>query len=103
MSQAIANAESGQELDADEEIDDERAAELAAIRTEVLAKHWDEWVDVPLPALDGKTPRQAAKSALGRERLEALFAEFTWRNETQPTHLRVDVATLRQKLKLPGK
>jgi hypothetical protein len=100
MSQAIANAESGQAYDVGADIDEERAAELDAIRTEVLAKHWDEWVDVPLPALDGKTPRQEAKSALGRERLEALFAEFTWRNKTQPTHLRVDVATLQQKLKL---
>jgi hypothetical protein len=101
MAQATAAVESDQERDADDDIDDERAAELAAIRTEILAKHLDEWVDEPLPALDGKTPRQAAKSALGRERLEALFAEFTWRNETQPTHLRVDVATLRQRLKLP--
>jgi hypothetical protein len=107
MAQAIANLGSDRPLDASgdiddiDDIDDERAPELAAIEAEVMAKHWATWVDEPVPALGGKTPRQAAKSALGRERLEALFAEFAWRSDQQPAHQRVDVAALRQTLGLP--
>jgi hypothetical protein len=36
----------------------EEARALAAAQ---IAKHYAEWVDVPLPALDGRTPRQAAR------------------------------------------
>lgn len=35
-----------------------------------------EWLDTPVPALRDKTPRQAARSAAGRERLEALLLGF---------------------------
>jgi hypothetical protein len=79
---------------------EDRPPELAAIEAELMAKHWEAWVDEPVPALGGKTPRQAARSALGRERLEALFADFGWRSESQPPHMRIDVAGLRKKLKM---
>lgn len=43
----------------------------------LMAKnHWDNWLDEPLPALQGETPREAAKSKLGRESLEALLCFF---------------------------
>ena len=99
MTRALADAEAGRSLD-DDDIDEERATELVAMEAELIAKHWETWVDEPVPALGGKTPRQAAKSALGRERLEALFAEFAWRREQQPPHQRADVEALRRKLGL---
>lgn len=38
--------------------------------------HWDSWFDVPIPALDDKTPRQAAKTKIGHEQLEALLLQY---------------------------
>ena len=39
-------------------------------------KHWQTWLDEKIPALKGKTPRQAAQTAQGRERLEILLGEY---------------------------
>ncbi|MCX5833277.1 MAG: DUF2384 domain-containing protein, partial [Deltaproteobacteria bacterium] len=39
----------------------------------MLAAHWEGWVDEKIPALGGKTPRQAIKTADGRESVEALL------------------------------
>lgn len=58
------------------------------IRQQVEAmsrQHWQGWVDHPLPALHGQTPREAAQTPEGRERLEALFDEFAFRDEQLPT------------------
>ncbi len=44
-------------------------------------QHWAQWLDDSLPALRGKTPREAARTPEGRERLEALFDEFAYRDE----------------------
>jgi hypothetical protein len=75
--------------------------EARAFMKEWHDRHWASWPDVPLPALQGKTPRQAAKDRIGRELLESLFLDFEARN----VHLndvteRVDVAKLRQELGL---
>jgi len=40
----------------------------------VLGEHWSRWVDTKIPALDGKTPRQAVKTADGQESVAALLA-----------------------------
>jgi SEC-C motif-containing protein len=50
--------------------------ELNALQEELTRKQWEEWLDTRLPALRNKTPRQAARTAIGRERLEALLAGF---------------------------
>ena len=39
-------------------------------------EHWDAWLDTRVPALGNKTPRQAARTAVGRERLGALLGQF---------------------------
>lgn len=46
-------------------------------------RHWESWLDTRLPALGNRTPRQAAGTPEGRERLEALFAELAWIGEQQ--------------------
>jgi len=79
---------------------DESSPESRAIEAEVMAKYWDTWIDEPVPALADETPRQAATSSVGRERLEALFAEYRWRAEGSPAHVRPDVDALRRKLGL---
>src|SRR5690606_20693554 len=39
-------------------------------------KYWDNWFDEPIPMLGGKTPREAAKTKDGKERLEALLLHY---------------------------
>ena len=54
----------------------ERFSQLPEVQErlrEMSEKHWQAWLDQKIPALGNKTPRQAAKTALGREQLEALF------------------------------
>lgn len=78
----------------------ETPAELQAIEDEMVRQHWEDWLEIRVPALGNKTPRQAARTAGGRERLEALLAEFGREAESRPmvaTHL----AIVREKLRLP--
>ncbi len=41
----------------------------------MLRSHWEGWVDETVPALGGRSPRQAVKTADGREKVEALLQE----------------------------
>jgi hypothetical protein len=54
------------------------APELTA---EFLEQHWDAWLDSPVPALGDVTPREAAETPAGREKLAALLDDFEWRSE----------------------
>jgi len=38
--------------------------------------HWENWFDISVPALDNKTPREAAKTKEGCEQLEALLLQY---------------------------
>jgi hypothetical protein len=38
--------------------------------------HWETWFDQPIPVLDNQTPRQAAETVEGREKLEALLLQY---------------------------
>ncbi len=42
---------------------------------QVISDHWHGWIDEKLPALGGKTPRQAARTEDGREAIEAILLE----------------------------
>ncbi|HED15733.1 MAG TPA: DUF2384 domain-containing protein [Gammaproteobacteria bacterium] len=64
---------------------------------EMAAQHWQAWLDTPLPALKDQTPRDAATTQIGRERLEALLQQFEQHNEpAQP--FSPDVEALRRSL-----
>lgn len=39
-------------------------------------RHYESWLDIPLPALNGRTPHEAVKDADGREMVEALLKQF---------------------------
>jgi hypothetical protein len=49
--------------------------EVRAHMEKVLFEHWNGWVDDKIPALAGKTPRQAVKTPDGRESVEALLLD----------------------------
>jgi hypothetical protein len=84
-------------------VDLERTPEGRAVAEEMNLRHWAAWLDTKVPALGKLTPRQAATTPPGRERLEALLAEFTWRQEQSPSNLiKIDVAWIRKELGLEG-
>jgi hypothetical protein len=49
--------------------------EVQAQVAEMFGRHWESWVDQEIPALGGKTPREAVKTADGREAVEALLKD----------------------------
>jgi hypothetical protein len=77
----------------------QQAPEIQALMAKMNAEHWRTWPDIPLPALGGQTPRQAATTPAGRERLEVLLLDFSARDEG-PGAMRPDVAALRRELGL---
>jgi hypothetical protein len=66
--------------------------------------HWAKWFDEKIPALNNKTPNQAAKSKEGRELLEALLNSYERlldHNNSENTNLfQPDIGKLRAKLGL---
>lgn len=78
----------------------DRIPELEALEAPLAQKHWDAWIDTKVPALGNRTPRQAAKTARGRERLAALLTDFARTTERSPSVVGPDVEALRRKLGL---
>ncbi|WP_347331320.1 YecA family protein [Marinimicrobium locisalis] len=72
--------------------------EVQQAMAEMSRAHWEQWLDSPLPALEGKTPREAARTAKGRERLELLLLDFEGR--AQGDVFAPDVDALREALGL---
>lgn len=79
----------------DEEL--ERTPEFQAMLAKMNAEHWRTWPDIPLPALCGQTPRQAAVTSAGRERLEVLLLDFA-AHEGVPSAMTPDIPALRREL-----
>jgi SEC-C motif len=50
--------------------------EVQAALRETLRRHYRSWPDEQLPALGGRTPRQAVQDADGREAVQALLRQF---------------------------
>lgn len=63
-------------------------SQLPEIKKEMenfFANHWKGWINERIPALGGKTPRQAVKTPDGRESVEALLkdAELNLKNDKE--------------------
>ena len=79
------------------------AAEVQAAVLEVKARAYATWADEPLPALEGRTAREAARTAKGRRDLQALLDEMELLEQREPAGLRFDFGPLRASLGLgPG-
>lgn len=61
-------------------------------------RHWMAWLDERVPALANKTPRQAARTAKGRERLLALLGGFDQRAESESAATREALHEVRRQL-----
>ena len=64
-------------------------------------RHYGEWTDHPIPALQGKTPREAIRPAQGRTAVEVLLKDFENREQRSPPEARFDFAEVRKDLGLP--
>jgi hypothetical protein len=60
-----------------------------------LQDHYRRWLDEPLPALGGKTPRKAARTHRGRARVEALLKDIENASLKMPGGDAIDFAALR--------
>jgi len=67
---------------------------------EQLKAHYATWPDIALPALAGKTPRQALESASGRAQVEALLKDMEHTSHGTPLASAYDFDDLRRALGL---
>ncbi|HZL19611.1 MAG TPA: SEC-C domain-containing protein [Polyangia bacterium] len=65
-------------------------------------RHYEEWADHPLPALKGKTPREAIRTPAGRAAVDVLLKDFENQESRHPSEVRFDFAPLREGLGLPS-
>ena len=55
--------------------------ELSEVAASFTAQHWEDWLDMRVPALGHLTPREAAETPAGREQLSAILDHFEWQAE----------------------
>lgn len=67
---------------------------------ELKQRHYDDWPDQPLPALGGRTPRQAARTRGGRVQLDLLLRQFEHKESRLAPAERFDIKSLRTQLGL---
>lgn len=68
--------------------------EWDAVVREKKEEHYATWPDIPLPGLKDKTPRQAAKSKVGRKKLIPLLKYIETGESSVPEEQRYDVRKL---------
>jgi hypothetical protein len=77
IEEAHERAMTGAFLSRDEETERfQRLPEIQAALRETVRRHYRSWPDEPLPALGGRTPRQAIGDPDGRDAVEALLRQF---------------------------
>jgi hypothetical protein len=78
---------------------DDAQPELRAMMEQIARQHWESWFDLPVPALNDMTPREAAKTAEGRELLESLLLFYESRQDYSSDNITApDISALRQEL-----
>lgn len=78
---------------------DDAQPEIRAMMEEVARQHWESWFDLPVPALNDLTPREAAKTEEGRELLESLLLFYeNSQADSSRNVLRADISALRREL-----
>ena len=65
-----------------------------------LEKHYEQWPDTPLPALQGKTPREAVNSRSGKKEVESIVKMMENRSGDEENDLFYDFNKLRRTLGL---
>ncbi len=65
---------------------------------EAKTRYYETWLDEPVPFLDGKSPRAAARSTRSRRMLDELLLQIEKGESTWPEGQRIDVNWLRREL-----
>lgn len=81
-----------------EERVDPNDPEVRRIVEEAIRKHYEAWVDMKIPSLGGKTPRQTVRTAEGTAKVEALLKGAESRPPTQYPGSRLDLGYVREML-----
>jgi len=74
----MGNRQDGEAGSPDEGMDHDELMQIPEVRQhmeDMLNAHWEDWVDLKIPALGGQTPREAVKTSDGRESVEALLLD----------------------------
>ncbi len=77
-----------------------RRPEFRQLELDFKQQHYADWPDHPLPALGGRTPREAVQSTEGRDEVDLLLKEMENLEERLPAGSRFPCATLRRELGL---
>lgn len=80
--------------------DREDAPEMLELTRQFKERHYESWVGEAIPALGGKTPREVARSARGRARLDELLKQMENDEARRPEAERYDFTALRRRLRL---
>jgi len=76
----------------------EPSPEMLEVVGQFKERHYASWLNESIPALDGLSPREAAKRAASRKKLLVLLNEIEYRESRLPEAGRYDVAKLRTAL-----
>ena len=80
-------------------VDDEIPLEIKqALMKDMYDSHYREWLDYPIPALGGKSPKKAIRSIKGRQRVEDLLREMEYLHHESDDGY--DISWVRRELKL---
>lgn len=93
LSEKAATERSGRDLA-------ETPAELVPVLLELKRRHYADWADQPLPALAGRTPRQAVRTPAGRRQVDLLLREMENHEQRSGDSAPFDFASLRRDLAL---
>lgn len=74
--------------------------EEQAIVRDFKEQYYERWLDEPVPALDGKTPRKAVRTKSGRARVDVILKDIEIAESSLPEAERFDVRKLRDTLGL---
>ena len=75
-------------------------ADANRLLREFKEKHYADWADHPLPALHGKTPRQAVKKKAGRVEVDLLLKDCENHEAQMSEEQRFDFSRVRRELGL---
>ena len=74
--------------------------ELRQLELDFKEQHYADWSDHPLPALAGRTPREAVQNKEGRDKVDLLLKEMENLEERAPAGSRFAFPKLRRELGL---
>lgn len=71
------------------------------LAAEHKARHYAQWPDMPLPALDGRTPRECARTADGRRKVDRLLKHMENQEQRAAVGSPFDFTVIRDELGIP--